>query len=424
MSEQNIVAAIDIGSNTIICIVGRDTGNQKIEILSHSMVVSAGVRRGIIINVEEVVSAIENAVDKASANLNVKIHKVYVNLAAQNIRTIERKLSMNIGNGKIISKADVKKLSDEVRETPLDENEKIYHVVNQSYTIDGEEVLNSPVGSVGAELVAGYRLIIGPANYEQILKTSLSRIGIDMVKCVVNPVAAGDAVLNDEEKEAGVVLVDFGGGTTSVSVYHDFVLRHLSIVPFGGNVVTNDIREGCTILARQAEALKVHYGAAMGELMPDNKVVTIPGINGWEPKEISFKNLAYIIQARMEEIIESVNYQISKSGYTERLGAGIVLTGGGAKLNGLKNLVLFKTGLNVRVGKPINGLMNNEFDKQIDNPQYATAFGLLRKAIRDKKVNNDEFIVPRRKKKPKTNYSEAIIQKLSLFFSEEQDSEI
>jgi cell division protein FtsA len=296
--------------------------------------------------------------------------------------------------------------------------------VNQSYTIDGEEVLNSPVGSVGAELVAGYRLIIGPANYEQILKTSLSRIGIDMVKCVVNPVAAGDAVLNDEEKEAGVVLVDFGGGTTSVSVYHDFVLRHLSIVPFGGNVVTNDIREGCTILARQAEALKVHYGAAMGELMPDNKVVTIPGINGWEPKEISFKNLAYIIQARMEEIIESVNYQISKSGYTERLGAGIVLTGGGAKLNGLKNLVLFKTGLNVRVGKPINGLMNNEFDKQIDNPQYATAFGLLRKAIRDKKVNNDEFIVPRRKKKPKTNYSEAIIQKLSLFFSEEQDSEI
>ena len=423
MSERNIFAAVDIGTNTIICLLGCDSGEHKIEIVGHAIVASSGVRRGVIINVEEVAQAIKKAVDKARGELNVAVKKLYVNVAGHQLHTVERKLTKHIEVGKIISKVDVRQLFDEARQTPLNEGEKIYHVINQSYSVDGETGIRNPIGITGSELLAQYRLIIGPENYEKVLKTSIERAGFEMVKCVVNPVAAAEAVLTDDEKEAGVVVVDLGGGTTSISIYHDNVFRHLGMVPFGGNVVTNDIRAGCSILLRQAESLKVQYGAAMGEHVPDNRVVTIPGINGWEPKEISFKSLAYIIQARMEEIIESVYYQVDKSGYADKLGAGIVVTGGGAKLRGIRQLVLFKTGLNVREGKPVNGIIA-ENEKAIDTPQFATAFGLLKKAVRDEKAQNDEFINKKSKpKKLRTNYSEAFMQKLSLFFNDENDAE-
>ena len=215
-----------------------------------------------------------------------------------------------------------------------------------------------------------------------------------------------------------------GGGTTSVSVFYENAMRFLSVIPFGGNVVTLDIKEGCNILLRQAESLKVQYGAALGDFVPANKVVTIPGINGWEPKEISFKSLAYIVQARMEELVESISFQIEKSGYVDKLGAGIVLTGGGARLEGLRQLVRFKTGMDVRIGFPIISLPPEQ-EKVLDSPQYATAFGLLKKAVRDEKALNDDLIVKKKKIKEKSrlNFGEAVVQRLTLFFNEEQDSE-
>ena len=421
MSERKIVAAIDIGTNTINCIIACDKGEQKIEVLGHSICASAGVRRGVILNIEEVVVAIKNAVLKASVNLDVKIKKLYVNVAGQKLRTIECRLSKSIADGRIISKADIIELYEKARQIKLDEGEKVYHVINQSYKVDDEKGILNPIGISAKEIVAEYRLIIGPESYEKALKTSLEKAGFEMVKCVVNPVAAGEAVLSDDEKEAGVVVVDFGGGTTSISIYFDNVLRHLGMIPFGGNVVTNDIKEGCSILLRQAESLKMQYGAALGEHVPENKVVTIPGINGWEPKEISFKSLAYIIQARMEEVVESVFYQIEKSGYADRLG-GIVITGGGAKLNGLKQLVLFKTGMDVRIGKPNNGIVTDN-DRGIDNPQFATAFGLIKMAVKNADAQNSDVIAKKRKIKPSVNYGESIIQKLQLFFNEDQDAE-
>jgi cell division protein FtsA len=424
MSERNIVAALDIGTNTVICLVGKESNDSKIQILGHSIVTSAGVRRGVVLNIEETVEAIKNAIEKATYNLDVKIKKLYVNVAGQQIRTVERELSKTIAEGKIISKLDIKTLFEEARAIHLEEGEKVYHVINQSYMVDGEAGIHNPIGIAGEELKAEYRLIIGPVNYEEKLWASLKKAGYEMVKCVVNSVAASEAVLTEDEKEAGVVVVDMGGGTTSISIFHDSVMRHLGMIPFGGNVVTNDIKEGYSLLLRQAESLKVQYGQAMGEHAPENKVVTIPGINGWEPKEISFKSLAYIIQARMEEIVESIFFQIEKSGFADKLGAGIVITGGGAKLEGLRQLVLFKTGFDVRVGKAINGIPSKE-EKAIYNPQFACAFGLLKMALRNSDAQNDESIVKKRKKKVRSgkNYGESLVQKLTLFFNEEQDAE-
>lgn len=424
MSERNIVAAVDIGTNTVICLVGQETTENKIQILGHSIVGSKGVRRGIIFNIEETVEAVKKAVERATLKLNFEVKKLYVNVAGQQIRTTERQLRTDIGTGKIITKLDIKNLYEEAKEVELEDGEKVFHVVNQSYTVDGETGIHNPIGITGEELLAEYRLIVGPANYEEKLWASLKKAGYEMVKCIVNPVAASEAVLSEDEKEAGVVMVDLGAGTTSISVYYDSVLRYLSIVPFGGNLVTHDIKEGYTLLLRQAEALKVQYGTAMGEHAAENKVVTIPGINGWEPKEISFKSLAYIIQARMEEIVESVYYQIEKSGYADNLGAGIVVTGGGARLAGLRQLVLFKTGLDVRVGKAINELSTKEV-RAVDNPQYATAFGLLKLAVRNSDAQNDGMIARRRKKKERNgnSFGDAIMQSVLSFFNEE-DAEI
>ena len=188
----------------------------------------------------------------------------------------------------------MKMLFEEAKSTPQQPGEKVYHVVNQSYSVDGETGIFNPVGTSGSELLAEYKLVVGPEMYEEKLRTSLNKAGFEMVRTIASPVVAAESVIADEEKEAGVAVVDLGGGTTSIAVYYENVLRFVSVIPFGGNVVTLDIKEGCSILLRQAESLKVQYGAALGDFVPSNNVVTIPGINGWEPKEISFKTLALI----------------------------------------------------------------------------------------------------------------------------------
>jgi cell division protein FtsA len=193
---------------------------------------------------------------------------------------------------------------------------------------------------------------------------------------ILEPLASSDAVLTDDEKEAGVVLVDIGGGTTDVAVYYDNIIRHTAVIPFGGNVVTKDIKEGCAILQRHAEQLKIQYGSALGDIAPEDKVVSIPGISGREPKEISFKSLAYIIQSRMEEIIDAINFEIQNSGYADKLAAGVVITGGGAMLKHLPQLMKFKTAMDVRIGLP-NEHLAGSAKNEINQPMYATSVGLI-----------------------------------------------
>lgn len=421
MSERNnIVAAVDIGTNTTICLIGRENEGNKTEILGYSMVASAGIRRGVVFNIDETIEAVKNAVNKASAGLDAEIRKLYVNVSGQKLRTVERTLYRSIEAGKIISKADIRSIYEEARSTVQQPGDKIYHVINQSYSVDGETSIHNPIGVAGSELCSEYKLVVGPEIYEEKLRMSLQNAGYELVKAVVSPIASSESVLSDEEKEAGVVVIDLGAGTSSITIYHENVLRFLSVIPFGGNVVTMDIKEGCNILLKHAELLKVQYGAALGDFAPANKVATIPGINGWEPKEISFKTLSYIIQARMEEIVEFIYQQVQKSGYADKLGAGIVLTGGGAKLEGLRQLVRFKTGMDVRIGYPIIGL-TIEQEKVLESPQYAGAFGLLKRALRDGNAQNEEMVSKPAKKveKPKSKLGESVIQKIAFFFNEE-----
>ena len=230
----------------------------------------------------------------------------------------------------------------------------------------------------GKRLEGNFHIVIGQVASANNISKCINRVGLNVTELILEPLASAEAVLTEDEKEAGVVLVDIGGGTTDIAVFYDDIIRHTAVIPFGGNVVTRDIKEGCSILNRQAESLKIQFGSALGDLAQEDKVVTIPGISGREPKEISFKSLAYIIQSRMEEIIDAVMYEVDNSGVIDKLSAGIVLTGGGALLRHLPQLVKFKTGLDVRIGYPVEQLAAESID-EVNQPMYSTSVGLLLK---------------------------------------------
>jgi cell division protein FtsA len=244
----------------------------------------------------------------------------------------------------------------------------------------------------GKRLEANFHIVIGQISSARNIEKCIHRVGLQVRQLVLEPLASSAAVLTEDEQEAGVALVDIGGGTTDVAVYYDDVIRHTAVIPFGGNVVTRDIKEGCAILQRQAESLKLQFGSALGDLAHDDKVVTIPGISGRDPKEISFKSLAYIIQSRMEEIIDAVVYEIENSGYMDKLSAGIVLTGGGAMLKNLNQLVKFKTGLDVRIGYP-NESLAADTPEEINQPMYSTSIGLLLKGSEIYEENKESLKV-------------------------------
>lgn len=375
--NDNIVAAIDIGTTKIVAIIGRKNNDGKIDILGYGNAMSTGVRRGMVLNIDQTVNAIRLAVDMAQNKAGLSITDAYVGIAGQHIRSIRnRGYILRDSYDEEISKDDVQALIDDMYKVPIEVGEQIIHVLPQNFIVDNETGVKNPVGMYGKRFEANFHIVIGDIAASNNIKKCVNRVGVNVKNLVLEPLASADAVLTDDEKEIGVALVDIGGGTTDVAVFYDGIIRHTAVIPFGGNVVTQDIRQGCNILERFAEQLKIQYGSALVDKSMDNKVVSIPGISGRPPKEISFANLASIIQCRMEEIIAQVYFQIEASGFLQNLGAGIVITGGGALLKNLSQLVAFKTGMDVRLGLPNQNIINKA-DEQINQPTYATGLGLV-----------------------------------------------
>ena len=382
--KKNLVAAIDIGTTKIVAIVGKKNENNRLEILGMSKTLSKGVKRGVVLNIEETVNAISTIVEDVQETTGEKLSDVYVGIAGQHIKSIRNRGYVNRDSyDHEITKKDIDELIEDMYKIPIEVGEEIIHVLPQNFVVDNETGVKNPIGMSGKRIEANFHIVIGQVASAKNIEKCVNRVGLTINELILEPLASSAAVLTDDEKEAGVALVDIGGGTTDVAVYYDNIIRHTAVVPFGGNVITNDIKEGCSILQRQAEALKVQYGSALGDIAPEDKVVTIPGISGREPKEISFKNLAYIIQSRMEEIIDAVIFEIENSNYLDKLSAGIVLTGGGSLLKHLPQLVKYKTGMDVRVGFP-NEYLSGEYDDSINHPMYATSVGLVLKGFEGK----------------------------------------
>jgi cell division protein FtsA len=386
MNEQNLkttdlVVALDIGTTKVCAVAGRKNEYGKLEILGVGKVDSVGVMRGVVTNIEKTVNAIIEAISSAERMAKAKFTRVHVGIAGQHIKSLQHRGILTRDNDHTeISQKDIQKLVTDMYKLVLPPGDKILHAIPQEYTVDNEQGITDPIGMSGVRLEANFHIITGQISASNNIHRCVERTGLKVESMTLEPIASAIAVLSDEEKEAGVALVDIGGGTTDITIFQEGIIRHTAVIPFGGNVMTSDIKEGCTVMQHQAEQLKVKFGAALAEEVVENRIITIPGIKGRDYKEISEKNLARIIQARMEEVLDYVVWEIRRSGYERKLIGGIVLTGGGAMLRDVEKLCEFHTGMSTRIGVPIEHLAHG-YQEKVASPIYATAIGLLLNGI-------------------------------------------
>ncbi len=377
---SELVVGLDLGTTKIAAIVGRKNEFGKIEILGVGKSESLGVNRGVVVNIEQTVSSIKSAITIAADKAGVDIGEVIVGIAGQHIKSMQhRGMITRKSLDDEVNQKDIDDLIDNMHRLVMSPGEEIIHVIPQEYIIDKESGIKNPIGHAGIRLEGNFHIITGQVAAVKNIFKCVDRAGYKTVDLHLEPLASADAVLSDEEKEAGVILVDIGGGTTDVAIFHDSIIRHTAVIPFGGNIITEDLKEGCGIIRTQAEQLKVKFGSALAQENQENEIISIPGLRGRKHKEISVNFLARIIQARMQEILEFVLFEIKSSGLEKKLSAGIVITGGGSLLKHLSSLVMLETGMDCRIGTPNEHLAGN--DDELKNPSYATAVGLVMKGI-------------------------------------------
>ncbi len=383
MDQNDIIVALDIGTTKICAVAGRINEYGKVEVLGMGKAESFGVMRGVVANIDKTVQAIDQAISECEAKAGIEAEKVYVGIAGQHIKSLQHRGILTRERFEDeIDRNDIQRLIGDMHKLVLPPGDRIIHVLPQEYIVDSEQGIKDPIGMSGIRLEANFHIITGQITAAQNINKCVEKTGLGVADLVLEPLASSSAVLSDEEKEAGVVLVDIGGGTTDVAIFQDGIIRHTAVIPFGGNIITEDIKEGCLIMKNQAEQLKVRFGSAFAVETQENEIVSIPGLRGREPKEISIKNLAHIIQARMEEILEQVHFEIKSSGFERKLIGGVVLTGGGSQLKHLVQLVEYITGLDARIGYPTEHLSKG-FSEDIKHPMYATSIGLLLKGHED-----------------------------------------
>ena len=380
METQNIAVGLDIGTTKIVAMIGQKNQYGKLETIGVGTSKSMGVHRGVVNNITQTIQSIQNAVIEAEATSEIKIGGVTVGIAGQHIRSLQHSDYITRPNAEqVINEEDIDRLINQVHKLVMLPGEEIIHVLPQDFKVDGQAEIKEPIGMYGERLEANFHVVVGQVSSIRNIGRCIQTAGLSLEGITLEPLASAKAVLSQEEKEAGVALIDIGGGTTDLAVFKDGIIRHTAVIPFGGNVITEDIKEGCSIIEKQAELLKIKFGSAWPGENKDNEIVSIPGLRGRDPKEISLKNLSKIIHARVVEIIEQVYVEIKNYGHEEqkkKLIAGIVLTGGGSQLNHLKQLVEYITGMDTRVGYP-NEHLAGDSDGDITSPLYATAVGLV-----------------------------------------------
>jgi cell division protein FtsA len=401
-SQERIIVGLDIGTTKVCAIVGRANQYGKVDILGMGKVAShGGVTRGVVSNIDKTVAAIQEAIREAAEKSNVDIKRVQVGIAGAHINSLQHR-GMVIRNDREaeINTEDLEKLENDMFKLAVKPGDRIIHVLPQDYTVDDEPGIVDPVGMAGVKLEGNFHIITGQISAAKNIYKCVEKSGLKVSELALEPLASAEAVLSKEEMEAGVVLVDIGGGTTDVAIFYENIIRHTAIIPYGGKINTEDIKEGCNVMKAHAELLKVKFGSALANEQSENEIVSIPGIRGREAREISIKNLSKIIQARIEEIMELVYYEIKTSNMEKKLAGGIVITGGGSQLKHIAQLAEFVTGLDARIGYPNEHLAKGMVD-EVKSPVYATSVGLVLRGLADERntinVSGEQFISEKKK---------------------------
>jgi len=376
--ENNIIVGLDIGTTKVCAIVGREDEYGNIDILGIGRADSEGVNRGVITNIDRTVEAIKRAVAEAENQANVDIRSVYVGIAGDHIRSMQFKNMITLNNpDMIIREEDVNRLIENTFQIPIAPGTEIVHVLPQDYTVDNERGITKPVGFAGVRLEGNFHVVTAQTTAAKNIFRCVEKAGLETIELVLEPIASSFAVLSEEEKEAGVCMVDIGGGTTDIAIFKDNIIMHTAVIPFGGNVITDDITQGCFLTKKQAEKLKREHGAAIAELVNKDDYISVSQLQGRPPKTIMRKMLAQIIQARCEEIIEFVATEIKNAGFDKRkLIGGIVVTGGGSQLQHLKQLFEYVTGIDTRIGV-VSEYISKGLIHEVNHPSNATGAGLV-----------------------------------------------
>lgn len=402
MENQEYSVGLDIGTTKIVAIVGRRNAHGKIEVMGMGKAKSLGVHKGIVNNIAQTIDSIKTAVAEAQNSSGVMIHKVTVGIAGKHIRSLQHSdYIMREHPERYITEDDIEILKNQVKKLVMLPGEEIIHVLPQEYKVDSEGEIHEPIGMHGKRLEANFHVVVGQMSSIRNIARCVQEAGLEMEALTLEPLASSEAVLTKEEKEAGVAIIDIGGGTTDIAIFKDNIIRHTCVIPYGGGIITEDIKEGCSIIEKHAEQLKVKFGSALPDMEKESTFVTIPGLHGRADKEISLKTLAQIIGARVEEILEMVNTELKAYGAFEqkkKLIAGIVLAGGGSNLRNLRQLANFTTGFDSRIGFA-NEYVANDKNQHLKGPEYATSIGLLMESlkIRDKKsliTTEEEAVTP------------------------------
>ena len=389
--NEKIVVGLDIGTTKVCTVIGKKNEYGKLEVLGMGVAKSDGVVRGVVTNIDRAVEAISDSIRQAEEQAGIDIAEVNVGIAGQHIKsTLHHGGITRDSNYDEISIEDVRRLTHDMYKTVIPPGSEIIHVMPQDYSVDYEGGIKDPVGMRGTKLEANFHIITAEANAIYNVNKCIQRVGLETDNLILEPLASSLAVLSSEEKDAGVCLIDIGGGTTDIAIFHENIIRHTAVIPFGGDVITEDIKQACMVMETQAELLKVKFGKAIAEESNENEIVDIPGLKNRPNKEISIKNLSHVIEARMDEIIELVHNEIIHSGYHSKLAAGLVITGGGALLSYSRQLFEFMTGLDARIGHPNEYLGKSKIER-VKSPMYATAVGLVLAGFKGLDAREDRY---------------------------------
>jgi cell division protein FtsA len=378
---QPIIVGLDIGTTKIAAIAGRKNDFGKLEILGFGRANSNGVQHGMVLNIDQTIKAIQTALENCYAsNPNLEINEVYVGIAGHHIKSLQTRGDIvRRSTDDEIKQQEIDQLIADQYKTYIPAGDQIIDVIPQEFTVDNFQNIPDPIGYSGVKVGANFHIITGDKNAIRNINRSVEKAGLQVRDLVLQPLASSAAVMCEQDLEAGVAIVDIGGGTTDLAVFYEGILKHTAVIPFGGENITNDIKTGLGVLKTQAEQMKIQFGSALSDEAKNNAFINIPGLRGMPHKEISVKNLAAIIQARMSEILDFVSYHLKQVGMDNRqLNGGIVLTGGGSQLKHLIQLTEYVTGLNARIGFPNEHLAAGHID-ELAKPMYATCIGLILK---------------------------------------------
>jgi len=387
--KNQITVGLDIGTSKVCALVASQ-GEQpgSLNILGIGIADSDGLNRGVVANIDKTVRTIRKVIDQAEQQAGVEIKKVVVGIAGDHIESFQSKGIVGIANpNREIRKNDVDRILEESRNIKIPSERRILHIIPQEYIIDGQDGITDPIGMSGVRLEANVHVVTGLQTAIQNIHKCIERNNIGVKSVVLEPLASSYAVLEPDEKEVGVALIDIGGGTTDIAIFEENIIRYTNVIGIAGKQVTDDIRKGLGIVAKDAERLKRQYGHAYMKSIHQDDFFMIPGVGGRKPTEIKKSDFCRIIQPRMEEIFEFALNSIRKSGFSGSLGAGVVITGGTALLKGTEDLAQEIFGMPVKIGIP-SGITYSGLAPEVENPVYSTAVGLALYGLKDKKTKS------------------------------------